>query len=112
MKVYKKYLSFVILLTLVGVSAFGFSYSTLAEENGGAVQTNGNIQFYEESSSSSSTTTSTTETPIKKPKPVGRFPSTGELVQKSMVFTGGLLLLILLYILIRHKRKSNGKESD
>ncbi|ALS02581.1 hypothetical protein ATZ33_14705 [Enterococcus silesiacus] len=97
-----------------------------AAENGGAIQTNGQITFFESEPSSSSSTEPTTSTsssssstatttsdqtflPGKPTKPVGRYPSTGELVGKSLSVTGLALLLILL-VLYLWKRKKHAEQ--
>ncbi|WP_086349972.1 LPXTG cell wall anchor domain-containing protein [Candidatus Enterococcus clewellii] len=100
----------------LGKPAIGF-----ATENGGAVQTNGVISFYEESTDSSSSTepSSTTEPTIPtteptKPsgsKPQGKYPSTGELIKKSLGISGAALLLIalILFYVKRRKEQASGE---
>lgn len=84
----------------------------LAAENGGAVQTNGVVSFYEETiESSSSTEPSTTTEPTTEPtkpsgsKPAGKYPSTGELVKKSLGISGAALVLIVLILFYVKRRK-------
>lgn len=97
----------------------------LAEEQGGAVQTNGVISFYEESTPPNSTTeptsgttepsVSASEVPVPSDtssypstgtttKPTGSYPSTGELVGASLGISG-LILVALVLILFFYKRK-------
>ncbi|MHC5228835.1 LPXTG cell wall anchor domain-containing protein [Enterococcus sp. LJL99] len=77
--------------------------SVTADDVGGVVQTKGEVGFYEETSSS--TTTSQSSTPMKVTKPKGKFPSTGELIKKSMMVSGALILLLLLFVLLNKQRK-------
>lgn len=112
----QKHLVSAFFVSVVAVALF-FSYPLLgiAEENGGAVQTNGGITFYEESTSSSSTEQSTTPpTPSKptSPKPVGRYPSTGELVKASLGVSGAVLvaIVLILFYLKRKKERENTEE--
>ncbi|WP_348921140.1 LPXTG cell wall anchor domain-containing protein [Enterococcus rotai] len=83
-------------------------------DDGGVVQTKGDITFFEEEpSSSSSAEPSTTEpsqtTPadsvstIKKPK--GKLPSTGELVKASLSISGILLIVVASGLFFWKKRK-------
>lgn len=70
-----------------------------------AVQTNGEIVFAEKSTSSSS------EEPIKKP--VGKFPSTGELVIKSLSICGAAVLICALsFYLVKRKKSYVGKDGE
>ncbi|WP_086350803.1 LPXTG cell wall anchor domain-containing protein [Candidatus Enterococcus clewellii] len=117
-------LSMLLLLTVAGTAGVPTSF---AAENGGAVQTNGVIQFYEETSSSSTTPSSSTSsstvastsssTPITVPssseapvtKPTGKYPSTGELVKTSLAVSGSALV-VLVVLFFFWKRKKDAKE--
>lgn len=86
---------------------------------GGAVQTNGEIGFYQDSVIDSSTppTSSTPPSvsqsePVVKPtpKPQGRYPSTGELVKKSLSISGVLLVLLVLFFVLFKRKKEGTKE--
>ena len=118
------------MLRLVAVSltvlmVFGFHSSALAAENGGAVQTNGVVGFYDNSTESSSSTepapsttesekpapsesTTTSSTVVKKP--TGSYPSTGELVTKSLSISGVVLLAGVLIFFLWKRRKDGEKE--
>lgn len=109
---------------------FGLFQTVEATENGGAVQTKGQITFLENDSSSSDSTTdsssssesvassSTNSSQSNFPtKPKGRYPSTGELVKRSLSISGILLLLIafILYLLKRNnqaKRRRGENEKN
>lgn len=88
--------------------------------NGGQVQTNGEIIFYEdepEPSSSQPPVSSSSEAPVPSTpsseppvtKPPGKYPSTGELVKKSLSISGGVLILIAFFLFLYKRRK---KEAD
>ncbi|OJG93508.1 hypothetical protein RV15_GL000110 [Enterococcus silesiacus] len=87
-----------------------------AEEEtiGGAVQTNGEITFFDEATLSSTTESSkpsdSSDEPLSEPKPKGRFPSTGELVKASVSISGIVLIVILacVYLWKQKKRKQAG----
>ncbi|MGL4696731.1 LPXTG cell wall anchor domain-containing protein [Enterococcus larvae] len=91
-----------------------------ATTNGGAVQTNGVVGFYEEgssdssssdssssdgSSSSESTSQSTLPPTGGTTKPTGSYPSTGELVKNSLTISGAALLVIAAVFLFWKKKK-------
>lgn len=75
----------------------------IADDVGGVVQTKGEVGFYEETSPSTTTSESSTSVEVTKPK--GKFPSTGELIKKSMMVSGTLILLLLLFVLLNKQRK-------
>lgn len=84
---------------------------------GGAVQTNGEIGFYEETQPSTSSSTSTSSSKTKTSssrtvtsetttKPTGKYPSTGELIKTSLSISGvAIILLALLFLFIRKKKE-------
>lgn len=93
-----------LMVSFIGLLSLMVSVNLVnAEDIGGVVQTKGEVGFYEETSPS--TTTSDSSTPTKVTKPKGKFPSTGELVKKSMMVSGGLILVLLLFILLHKQRK-------
>lgn len=105
------------LIAMTGVTGM-FPVTSYADENGGAVQTNGVISFYEESTNStetssskdSSTSTDSNSKPdtsasSEKPKPTGNYPSTGELVSKSLGISGVLLLILALLLFLKKKHR-------
>ncbi|WP_375178487.1 LPXTG cell wall anchor domain-containing protein [Enterococcus rotai] len=94
-----------------------------ASEIGGAVQTNGKIKFYEESSSteppvsSKEPPTSSVPEPSSpekpSPKPKGRYPSTGELVKKSLSISGvAIVLAVLIFFLWKRKKEKDGQGKE
>ncbi|WP_207694728.1 hypothetical protein DOK67_0000534 [Enterococcus sp. DIV0212c] len=115
----RKKISFLILsFTFVLTLAISHPLNAAAN-NGGEVQTSGVISFYEDSSStepssttepSSSTQPSTSSEAITKP--VGRYPSTGEMVKTSLVFSGAALIIIgLLLFFWKRKKEKEGRDN-
>lgn len=93
------------------------------EGNGGQVQTNGEITFYEDeplpSSSSEppvSSEPASSEAPIPSSsepviqKPQGKYPSTGELVKKSLSISGIALIAIVFLLFLYKRRKKEAEE--
>ncbi|WP_086315369.1 hypothetical protein A5821_002852 [Enterococcus sp. 7F3_DIV0205] len=105
----KKKKIFIIVLTAVAFWAISLVVPALAyaSENGGAVQTNGVISFYDEDSTTSPSSSQQKDNPQLVEKPKGRYPSTGELVKKSLSLSGIILLLaaIILFFWTRKKSK-------
>lgn len=91
-----------------------FPVKSLGSE--GAVQTKGEVTLISGATTTNGSSTSTTKsflpnTKGQSRKPVGRFPSTGELVQKSLTISGiVLLLLILTAYFLRRKKEQNESE--
>ncbi|MCB5956327.1 LPXTG cell wall anchor domain-containing protein [Enterococcus sp. CWB-B31] len=102
----------------------GGSMKAMASGNGGSVQTNGVITFYDETVTSSSTepaNSSTTSSSMASSstlpatdgsstvgKPTGTYPSTGELVKTGLSFSGiAIVAAVLFFFWI--KRKEQGK---
>lgn len=119
MKNFKKILTYLAFLSLIAISLSSLPIKSRAEENGAAVQTNGVIQFYEDSSSESSNSESSSsernssESNSSTPKPTGKYPSTGELVQKSMAISGFLLIaLLLVFFFFKRKKDKDEKEAN
>lgn len=85
-------------------------YSAHAEnaEMGGAVQTKGEIIFFEEETTLSISDTSNSE-PISKPKSRGKLPSTGELIKKSLSFTGLALIISIVVFYLKKQVANKGK---
>lgn len=116
MKRFKLFSSLFISVVVIAFIFVGRPAIGLATENGGAVQTNGVVSFYEETTEPSSTTepsttTEPTTTPTTEPtkpsgsKPAGKYPSTGELVKKSLGISGAALVLIALILFYVKRRK-------
>ncbi|MBO0471755.1 LPXTG cell wall anchor domain-containing protein [Enterococcus sp. DIV0242_7C1] len=110
-----------VLFSVIGLLIVFGGEVVQAVEEGGQVQTNAGLVFSGEESSdskpphdsstsdsSTSSSSSSNNTP-KEEKPIGRLPSTGELVKKSLSITGGALLLIVfgLFLLkkVQHKKR-------
>ncbi|MFD2307952.1 LPXTG cell wall anchor domain-containing protein [Enterococcus termitis] len=105
----------ILLSSIIGFSLIGISVSdTYAAENqnGGQVVTDGIITFYEDSTEP--TTEPTTEpskptpsTPSepKVEKPVGRYPSTGELIKGSIGLSGVALIVIAVFFFLKKRKK-------
>jgi len=115
----RKKISFLI-LSFTFVLTLAISYPlNAAANNGGEVQTSGVISFYEESSStepSSTTEPSSSTQPSTSSeatiKPVGRYPSTGEMVKTSLVFSGAVLIIIgLLLFFWKRKKEKEGRDN-
>lgn len=70
------------------------------------VKTNGEIVFTESSTSPTTSTSSSTDKLVSKPK--GKLPSTGELVQKSLVVC--LIVLGLFAVILWWKKKNEKVE--
>ncbi|MBP2097261.1 LPXTG cell wall anchor domain-containing protein [Enterococcus rivorum] len=92
----------IVLILCFLYSAFSLSCYAFAEENGGAVQTNGEIAFFEEK-----TTQTSNEPTIQKPK--GKLPATGEVVRNSLGGIGVLILLLLLFLFYRKRRNQKNE---
>lgn len=125
-----KHLSTSILrLSLAVGLLFGLSAPVYGADNGGAVQTNGVIEFFDDTEPStsepepSSEPAPSSETPLpsssdepitpKPPgsKPQGSYPSTGELVKTSLTVSGAALVVLALLFFF-WKRKKDKEESQ
>lgn len=100
------------LLALTGGILGIFATSVYGEE--AAVQTNGEIVFSAENSDSSSSANpseSTTSSSELIKKPTGKYPSTGELVMKSLTISGIVLAaLVVIFYLVERKKDASEKE--
>ncbi|WP_086312433.1 hypothetical protein A5821_000140 [Enterococcus sp. 7F3_DIV0205] len=99
----------VALVFLVFVGSIFTVFFTPVYGEEAAVQTNGEIVFTKESTVPTSESSSdSSEIPIKKPD--GRFPSTGELIIKSLSVSGlALVILVLTFYLFKRKKKTDEK---
>ena len=109
----------VLLCSLVmGILLFMQTTAYAAEGAGGQVTRTGKISFYEESTDSSSSTPASSSTAADSTnpsenastteavtKPVGRYPSTGELVQKYSWLGACLLIFVFFFLFLRRRRK-------
>lgn len=111
----KKLRASVVLVFLVFVGSM-FTVKTIpAYGVEAAVQTDGEIVFTQESTQTTSATSeSSTESSnelIKKP--AGKFPSTGELVAKSLSVSGvAIVLFALIFYLFKRKKSADGKDGQ
>lgn len=100
-----------ILPIFVGVLFFAAPIHSSAAE-GGQVGQDAVVEFFTDESvpkpSESEEPKSSSEPIVEKPK--GRFPSTGEVVQRSLMMSGGILVIAILLFLRLKKR--NVKEGD
>ncbi|MBP1046187.1 LPXTG cell wall anchor domain-containing protein [Enterococcus sp. BWM-S5] len=116
----KHFLHYLVLLS-VGVFLTGVPLSAKAME-GGQVGQQGVIEFYVDSSSTEPSESSTTEPPVasstEEPpvststssstvvqKPAGKYPSTGEVVQRSLMVSGAAVIALALLFFVMKKRK-------
>ncbi|MBO0469636.1 LPXTG cell wall anchor domain-containing protein [Enterococcus sp. DIV0242_7C1] len=110
----KKIRATIVLLSLVFIGSFFMLKPALVYGAEASVKTNGEIVFTEESTpptSETSETTSSSEEPTKKP--AGKYPSTGELIQKSLSVSGiAVLIFALGFYLVKRKRESTRKEGS
>lgn len=109
-----KNLKYYILTSIVLVIFFTITPLSVQAEgggNGGAVQTTGGVGFYEDETTPT-TTPSATEEPKETPslKPKGRYPSTGELVAKSLSISGATLVVIVAIYFIWKRKKDNAEK--
>ncbi|WP_321387518.1 LPXTG cell wall anchor domain-containing protein [uncultured Enterococcus sp.] len=99
-----------------------FPIRAAANGNGGSVQTNGVISFYDETIASSSTDptdssttdsstsqSSTTDSSTVEKPAGGKLPSTGELVKMSLSISGVAVIAAVLLFFFWKKRKDNSK---
>lgn len=117
----KKNLCFTLVFSLASLLVMLPVTTQAKEQNTEHFSGKGSIRFYEESTTSSSTEPSTSSSvPVRDSsatqptgsKPEGRYPSTGELVQKSLTLSGVILILLLIIVLLfrRRKEKLNKKQ--
>ncbi|MFK4568050.1 LPXTG cell wall anchor domain-containing protein [Enterococcus sp. UD-01] len=109
----KSIINLILSFTFVFLLANARPLTAAAGTNGGEVQTNGVISFYEDSSTIESSSTSeprqTSDEPIAKPK--GNYPTTGEMVKTSLIYTG-VILVIIAGLLFFWKQKKNQEGRD
>ncbi|MGX7149539.1 LPXTG cell wall anchor domain-containing protein, partial [Enterococcus ureasiticus] len=119
----KKVLSILLssIMGLMVATQFSETVNATENQNGGQVTTEGIITFYEDSTEPTTepTTASTTEpskpTPSspsepKVTKPVGRYPSTGEIIKGSIGIGGIVLVAIALFLFFKKRKKE--QEAD
>lgn len=111
----KKIQASVVLVFLVFIGSIFTVRTTLVYGMEAAVQTNGEVVFTEASTQPTSTTSEPSsdfsEEPTEKPK--GKFPSTGELIAKSLSVSGVVLIIFLLsFYLFKRKKAADGKDGQ
>lgn len=85
-----------------------------AAEEGGQVQTDAGIVLHPAETSTSDSSKTDDPSKIDEPrqkKPVGRLPSTGELIRMSFVISGAIVVLVFLLLLTRKKKRGKGEQS-
>ncbi|OJG96781.1 LPXTG-domain-containing protein cell wall anchor domain [Enterococcus termitis] len=112
-----KKLNSLVLFSIACVSLFTIhpiSVHAEGEGNGGGIQTNGEIGFYEETKGTTEPTTepATSDSTPKITKPVGKYPSTGELVKKSLSISGAALIVIALLVFLWKRKKDDDKQEE
>ncbi|MEI5990764.1 hypothetical protein A5881_002269 [Enterococcus termitis] len=101
----------VIYFALLFLMVLGMMFCSLkVDADGGQVTVDGTIGFYEESTEESTASTATKGK--ENTKPVGRYPSTGELVQKGLPWLGGGLLVLIAIIWFKTKRSKACEEEE
>lgn len=85
---------------------------TSAVENGGAVQTNGGISFYENKTIDSSIPDNPKTTPSDTTKPAGKLPSTGELVKRSLSISGAVIVVLAIFFYLWKRKKGKNEEGN
>lgn len=100
---------------LFSMLLFIFPMKCLGSE--GAVQTKGEVTLINGKAVSCGSSTLESSLPSSKganQKPIGRLPSTGELVKKSLAISGIVILLIFLifYFLRKKEEQSKSKRSS
>ncbi|MEI5994258.1 LPXTG cell wall anchor domain-containing protein [Candidatus Enterococcus mansonii] len=99
-----------LLLSTFVIAIVGVSSDRIVYADGGSVQTNGRVSFYTETSTEpteSSYPKTSGDSDDSVAKPVGKLPSTGELVVKSLTISGGIVLVIGgIFILLKKRREA------
>ncbi|MGX7245374.1 LPXTG cell wall anchor domain-containing protein [Enterococcus quebecensis] len=101
------------IMALVVVTQFSSNVNAAENQNGGQVTTEGIITFYEDSTEATvepSKPTPTSPTEAKVTKPVGRYPSTGEIVKGTIGISGIVLVVLALFLFLKKRKKE--KEAD
>ncbi|MEI5994290.1 LPXTG cell wall anchor domain-containing protein [Candidatus Enterococcus mansonii] len=103
-----KYLLSCILFISVGVTLFIFPIMDVWAVEGGQVGHDAVIELYAEDTIESSSSSSEQPTSSSKPiveKPKGKYPSTGEVIRRSLALSGSALALIALIFFIKKRRE-------
>ncbi|WP_207695854.1 hypothetical protein DOK67_0001429 [Enterococcus sp. DIV0212c] len=105
-----KKIKYLVLSSIVCISLFILlptSVNAEGENNGGGIQTSGDVGFYEETKSTAEPTTTSTTSSSKKP--IGRYPSTGELIKVSLSISGAMIIFIASIAFFWKRKKASDK---
>lgn len=109
----KKVQTSIVILSLVFIGSFFTIKPVLTYGAEAAVQTNGEIVFSDESTVQSSGTSSSSSNDEEIKNAGGKFPSTGELVLKSLSISGvAVMVLAVCFYLFKRKQKDEGKDGQ
>lgn len=110
----KKVQTSIVILSLVFIGSLFTIKPVLTYGAEAAVQTNGEIVFSDESTVQSSETSSSQSNDEELTKnATGKFPSTGELVLKSLSISGiAVIILAVCFYLFKRKQKVEGKDGQ
>ena len=101
------------IMCLVVLTLFSSNVSAAENQNGGQVATEGIITFYEDSTEPTTDSSKPKPSDSSEPKvtkPVGRYPSTGEIIKGSIGLSGIALVALALFIFFKKRKKE--QEAD
>ncbi|WP_430597646.1 LPXTG cell wall anchor domain-containing protein [Enterococcus sp. AZ177] len=101
------------IMCMVALASFSSNVSAADNQNGGQVATEGIITFYEDSTEPTTEPSKPTPPNSSEPKvtkPVGRYPSTGEIIKGSIGISGIVLVAVALFIFFKKRKKE--QEAD
>lgn len=94
------------MMGLAVISLVSTNADAAENQNGGQVATDGIITFYDEVKEP--TVSSSSEPKITKP--IGRLPSTGEVIKGTVALGGCALIVIVLFLFFKRRKKE--EEAD
>ena len=101
------------IVCLVAFTPTSLTVTAAENQNGGQVTTEGIITFYEDSTERTTEPSKPTPSSPSEPKvtkPVGRYPSTGEIIKGSIGIGGIALVAIALFLFFKKRKKE--QEAD